>query len=444
VIISYFSGLVIGKLKGEKIKKYVLTISILLLISALFVFKYYNFFITNFRGVVLFLDWNQSIKTLKLILPVGLSFYTFQSISYVLEVYKGCQKPERHFGIYALYIMFFPQILAGPIERSYNMLPQFRKEHKFEYERVVRGMRLILWGAFLKVIIADRAAVVVNLIYENLSNYSGPVLIIAIVLYSFQIFCDFAGYSNMAIGIAQILGFRLTKNFDRPYMSKSIKEFWNRWHISLSSWLRDYIYIPLGGNRVSKIKHAINIMVTFIISGLWHGAGWTFVAWGALHGFYLLFFDWMNILIHKYLKIYEKSLNRFDTLIQRFITFSLVTFSWIFFRAKDMSQVKYIISHMLINYKSDLLKFLNFDLSLFQKGLIDKDKILGLTVINWLVLITSIIIMSYVHRLQDDISIQKYFENKPVIIRWFIYYVFIIAIFYFATQGKEQYIYFQF
>jgi len=444
VIISYFSGLIIGKLKRKKIKRYFLTISILLLISALFVFKYYNFFITNFRGVVLFLDWNQSIKTLKLILPVGLSFYTFQSISYVLEVYKGRQKPERHFGIYALYIMFFPQILAGPIERSYNMLPQFRKEHIFEYERVVRGLRLILWGAFLKVIIADRAAVVVNLIYENLSNYSGPVLIMAIVLYSFQIFCDFAGYSNMAIGIAQILGFRLTNNFDRPYMSKSIKEFWNRWHISLSSWLRDYIYIPLGGNRVSRIKHAINILVTFIVSGLWHGAGWTFVAWGALHGFYLLFFDWINILIHKYLKIYGKSLNRFDSLIQRFITFSLVTFSWIFFRAKDMSQVEYIISHMLINFKSDLLKFLNFDLSLFQKMLIDKDKILGLTIINWLVLITSIIIMSYVHRLQDNMSIQKYFENKPVIIRWLIYYIFIIAIFYFATQGKEQYIYFQF
>lgn len=444
IIVDYFAGLLIEKTKLKPRKKLYLIISIISTISVLFVFKYFNLSMMGLGKIVLFFDWNYSQKLLKLALPVGLSFHTFQSLAYVIEVYRGRQKAEHHFGIYALYVMFYPQLMAGPIERSYNMLHQFHEEHKFEYQNVVRGLRLMLWGAFQKVVIADRAAIVVNMVYDKPTNYSGFVLILATILFAFQIFCDFAGYSNIAIGAARVMGFKLMKNFDRPYRSKSIREFWSRWHISLSTWFRDYFYIPLGGSHVSKFRHAINIMLTFLVSGLWHGAGWTFVVWGALHGFYLLIFDWIGRYTKKFFTIKSQNTSSIDNFIQTFMTFSLVSFAWIFFRADDMSQALYICSHLFNNLSTEFLKLTQVNFTLIEKFILEKEKILGLTITNWLIMIIAIFVMSLIHKLQETRSIQVMLEQKSAIFRWVIYYVLVLTIFYFASQGREHFIYFQF
>ncbi|EKD94504.1 MAG: hypothetical protein ACD_26C00034G0039 [uncultured bacterium] len=444
IIIDYIAGLYIQKTNLESKKKLYLIISILSTVSVLFVFKYFNFFVGNFENVLNFFHWNYPIKLLKFVLPVGLSFHTFQSLAYVIEVYRGRQKAETHFGIYALYVMFYPQLMAGPIERSYNMLHQFHEEHKFEYESVVRGLRLMLWGAFQKVVIADRAAIVVNIVYEKPDNYSGPILILATTLFAFQIFCDFAGYSNIAIGAARVMGFDLMKNFDRPYQSKSIQEFWTRWHISLSTWFRDYVYIPLGGNRVSKLRYGINIMIAFLVSGLWHGAGWTFVIWGGLHGFYLLIFNWADSFNKRFLKMGVKSSNWFDNFIQTFITFSLVSFAWIFFRARDLDQALYIVTHLFSNLNDSLRLFSYLSPSFIKVLFVEREKILGLTLNNWIVMMLSILVMYYIHKLQNTKSIHQFMEEKSLIFRWVIYYVLVLVIFYYAAQGQEHFIYFQF
>lgn len=271
------------------------------------------------------------MDALKLLLPIGLSFHTFQSLSYVIEVYRGHQKAERNFGIYALYVMFYPQLVAGPIERPKNLLHQFYEEHYFDYQRVVDGLKLMLWGLFKKVVIADRLSVLVNEVYGNPSGHQGFLLVIATVFFAFQIFCDFSGYSDMAIGSAQVMGFKLMDNFNRPYFSKSIAEFWKRWHISLSSWFRDYIYIPLGGNRVPQWRMCCNLFLTFLLSGLWHGANWTFVIWGGLNGFYMVF----SILTHDPRKklVQWTGLDRHPKAhkyLNVMVVFSLVCLGWIF------------------------------------------------------------------------------------------------------------------
>lgn len=445
IIVDFIAGLLIEKARSKSKKKLLLIISILSTVSVLFVFKYFNFFMLSIDGVVRFFNWNYSILLLKLALPVGLSFHTFQSLAYVIEVYRGRQKTETHFGIYALYVMFYPQLMAGPIERSYNMLHQFHEEHIFEYNNVVYGLRLILWGAFQKVVIADRAAIVVNMVYDKPDSYPGTVLIIATILFAFQIFCDFAGYSNIAIGAARVMGFNLMKNFDRPYQSKSIQEFWSKWHISLSTWFRDYVYIPLGGSMVSESRHAVNILLTFLISGLWHGAGWTFVIWGGLHGLYLLIFNWMTKLNKNILKLGTNSSNWLDNFFQTAITFSLVTFAWIFFRAKDLDQALYIVTHMFSNTIQEVLKTLSyFNLPLIKYLILERQKILGLTINNWIIMICAIFVMYCVHKLQDRIHVHQFLDRKPIIFRWIVYYILALIIFYYVAQGQEHFIYFQF
>lgn len=445
IIVDFIAGLLIEKAQSKSKKKLLLIVSILSTVSVLFVFKYFNFFMLNIDGIVRFFNWNYSIFLLKLALPVGLSFHTFQSLAYVIEVYRGRQKAETHFGIYALYVMFYPQLMAGPIERSYNMLHQFHEEHKFEYNNAVYGLRLMLWGAFQKVVIADRAAIVVNMVYDKPDSYSGIVLIIATILFAFQIFCDFAGYSNIAIGAARVMGFNLMRNFDRPYQSKSIQEFWTKWHISLSTWFRDYVYIPLGGSRVSEFRRALNIMITFLISGLWHGAGWTFIIWGGLHGLYLLIFNWTYKFNKNILKLGTRTSNWFDRLIQTSITFSLVTFAWIFFRAKDLNQALYVVNHLFDGIGYDVVTLIsNLNFEHVKYLMIEREKILGLTLNNWITMIGAIVIMFFVHKLQNTKNINKFLESKPLIIRWTIYYVLALIIFYYAAQGQEHFIYFQF
>jgi D-alanyl-lipoteichoic acid acyltransferase DltB (MBOAT superfamily) len=342
IIIDYFAGILIAKSSGRK-KKLFLIISILSNIGMLFVFKYFNFFNANFGVLAELIHWNYSISSLSLILPIGLSFHTFQSLSYIVEVYYGRQKTERHFGVFALYVMFYPQLVAGPIERPQNLLHQFHDKHYFKIERFFSGLRLIIWGLFKKVVIADRVSIFVNQIFNNVQDYTGPYFILATFLFAFQIYCDFSGYSDMARGLARTMGFELMVNFKAPYFAKSISDFWRRWHISLSSWFRDYVYIPLGGSHVSNWRWQYNLFITFLLSGIWHGANWTYVIWGGLNGFYLVFALWTNKINLRIAQILKLENTAFQKIYQTIITFILVCIGWIFFRAQSVSEAWYIL-----------------------------------------------------------------------------------------------------
>ena len=334
IFVNYFSALRIYSEKRKRHKKRILIFSMLVDFGLLFIFKYLGFM--NDTLLALFGN-NWPVETLNIILPMGISFYTFQAASYTIDVYRGDIKPERHFGIFALFVMFFPQLVAGPIERSRNLLPQFYEKHGFDAHRVVSGIRIMLWGFFKKIVIADRAAIAVNTIYNSAFDYKGLYLTAATVLFAFQIYCDFSGYSDIAKGCARVLGFDLMDNFKNPYLSKSIKEFWRRWHISLSTWFMDYVYIPLGGNREGEAKKDRNLLITFLVSGLWHGANWTFVLWGGLHGIYQVIGQLtlgMRRRVKKLLHLYD---NKIGGLISVIITFGLVCFGWIFFRANTAS-----------------------------------------------------------------------------------------------------------
>ncbi|MGE0267465.1 MAG: MBOAT family protein [Candidatus Omnitrophota bacterium] len=278
-----------GKLQDPSRNKKYLFISLFCSLGILFAFKYFNFFSDSLRTGLNYFNIFIDLPYFNVLLPVGISFYTFQTLSYSIDVYRGKQKPEHHFGKFLLFVIYFPQLVAGPIERSTNLLPQFHQKFEFDYERIKSGLLLMGWGLFKKIVIADRAAVLVNQIYNNPHDFKGLPLILATYLFAFQIYCDFSGYSDIAIGSARVMGIRLMKNFDLPYFSQSIAEFWRRWHISLSTWFRDYMYIPLGGNRLGKIRWYCNLLIIFLVSGLWHGARWTFIIWGALHGLYLVF-----------------------------------------------------------------------------------------------------------------------------------------------------------
>ncbi|HOD52534.1 MAG TPA: MBOAT family O-acyltransferase, partial [Candidatus Hydrogenedentes bacterium] len=281
-ILDYVAGLGIGSTNNPRVRTLFLLMSLIGNFGMLFTFKYFNFFTSNFE--FLFDFYRIPKPALQVLLPVGISFYTFQTLSYTIDVYRGEQKPERHFGYFALYVTFFPQLVAGPIERSTRLLPQFFVKHDFDYERLRSGLLIMMVGFFKKLVIADRLSIYVDEVYNNPGKYHGLPVIAATYFFAFQIFCDFAGYSDIAIGSARIMGFELMQNFRRPYFATSISDFWRRWHISLSTWMRDYLYVALGGNRVSKLKWYRNLILTFVLSGLWHGAAWTFVIWGFFHG----------------------------------------------------------------------------------------------------------------------------------------------------------------
>jgi alginate O-acetyltransferase complex protein AlgI len=287
-LVDYGCGLRMGSIAGKARRKKWLLVSLTSNLGLLFAFKYFNFFNESARAVFDRFNIFYDVPAFDLLLPVGISFYTFQTLSYSIDVYRGRQRPERHLGIFALYVSFFPQLVAGPIERSTHLLPQFFQPHRFEYDRVTSGLRLVLWGFFKKVVVADRLALYVNAVYNDPSAHTGPTILLATYFFAFQIYCDFSGYSDIAIGTARVMGYDLMQNFRRPYFARSISEFWSRWHISLSTWFRDYLYIPLGGNRVPRWRWYVNLFAVFLISGLWHGANWTFVVWGALHGTYLI------------------------------------------------------------------------------------------------------------------------------------------------------------
>ncbi len=288
IIITYLSGIGISKADKEKklLKKKMFAIfSVVSNLTILFFFKYFDFVIDSINYLLGMINLKLLTPSFDVLLPVGISFYTFQALSYTIDVYrKENFKVERHLGKYALFVTFFPQLVAGPIERSENLISQFYEEHYFDYQRVKSGLLLMLWGLFEKIVIADRTAIIVNQVYNNLEQYTGFEIVVATIFFAVQVYCDFCGYSDIAIGAARVMGFHLMTNFRQPYFSQSIKEFWRRWHISLSSWLKDYVYIPLGGSRCSRVKKYRNLMITFLVSGLWHGANWTYVAWGGSWG----------------------------------------------------------------------------------------------------------------------------------------------------------------
>lgn len=359
-IVTYLSALGIGHFVEKKKKEFCLVSSIILNLSILFLFKYYNFLASNIEMILQTSKLGIDIPEFSMLLPVGISFYTFQALGYSIDVYRSTTKVEKDFPTYALFVSFFPQLVAGPIERSNNLLPQFKQQHRFDYDDVMAGVRLMVWGYFLKLVMADRCGIYVDAIFNNVDKHNGGSFLIASLLFPFQIYGDFAGYSLIAIGVARILGFQLMENFHRPYFACSIGEFWRRWHISLSTWFRDYVYIPLGGNRVGRIRHYFNLLVTFVVSGIWHGANWTFFCWGSLHGVLLC--------IEKLFGIGKIQYSGFRKFCHWLVTFALVCLAWILFRANNLDDAKRVITGIFVNQglpKPEFANFITIGLALF-------------------------------------------------------------------------------
>ena len=341
-LIDYVAGLEIEKAEREGRRRLYLGLSLFCNLSLLVVFKYFNFLTGSLRSASHLFGLQYDPPLLAIILPVGLSFHTFQAMSYTIEVYRRRVPAEKNLLEYALYVAFFPQMVAGPIERPYELLPQFHREPKVTYEGVRAGMVQALWGLFKKMVLADNVADFVKLIYDAPRHYNGSALVLATLLFSIQIYCDFSGYTDIALGLARMMGYELRINFMQPYFSRSVGEFWRRWHISLSTWFRDYVYIPMGGNRVKLSRHYLNLMITFVISGLWHGANWTFVAWGFLHGLYLIVAQATAPFRPHFTRV-----PRLQAFLKTVFTFALVTYAWIFFRANTLQDSWFIATHLL-------------------------------------------------------------------------------------------------
>jgi alginate O-acetyltransferase complex protein AlgI len=423
IIIDYFAGIYLEKTQGS-VKKGLLILSLFANIGVLAVFKYYNFLNDNLTAILHGAGYQNPIPYLSILLPIGLSFHTFQAMSYTIEVYRNNQKAEKNFGIYALYVMFYPQLVAGPIERPQNLLHQFYEKHKFDYNRVVEGLKLMLWGFFKKLVIADRLAIYVDSAYNFPEQHSGVTLILATVFFAFQIYCDFSGYSDIAIGAARVMGFKLMTNFNRPYFSKSISEFWKRWHISLSTWFKDYLYISLGGNKVSIPRWYFNLFFVFLVSGLWHGANWTFIIWGALNGVYLVFALIRDRIQMKYFKQPGRhNVNRTSDFINIIITFILVCFSWIFFRANTVSDAFLIIKKILS--PSGPLFYENFSILIFS--------FFGIFTL-----------LAYEFKNEFFRGSFSLLNNKNWYIRYISYALVVILILLFGVFDGGQFIYFQF
>jgi alginate O-acetyltransferase complex protein AlgI len=344
IVIDYFAGIFLEQEQNHSKKKYYLIASLIANIGVLAVFKYYNFLNTNLTALTSVLHLRNPIPYLNILLPIGLSFHTFQAMSYTLEIYYGRQKAERHFGIYALYVMFYPQLVAGPIERPQAILPQFHQRQHFSLENARLGLNLIAIGLFKKIVVADRLALYVDELYANVHGANTISALLAVIFYTIQIYCDFSGYSDIARGTAKFMGFDLMLNFDFPLLSKSMTDFWRKWHISLSSWFRDYVYIPLGGNRVSKALVCFNLFITFLLSGLWHGAAWTFIVWGILHSIALMY----EFLTRKTRAELGRKIPEFlNNTLSWLFTVSFVCFAFIFFRADSFGKAKAVIQKIL-------------------------------------------------------------------------------------------------
>lgn len=426
-VVSYGAALLMEQTKTPGKRKACLIGALLISLGVLFFFKYFNFIsesVTTFLGRIAI---PVEPYTLNLMLPVGISFYTFQTLSYVIDVYKGEVKATRHFGKYATFISFFPQLVAGPIERTRNLLPQIEGEHTFDCDKAIAGAKLIAWGFFKKIAIADTISVYVDLVYEHLELYRGFPLVIATALFAFQIYCDFSGYSDIAIGVAKLLDIDLMTNFKSPYFSSSIKEFWSRWHISLSTWFRDYVYIPLGGNRVGPFRHGLNLMVTFLVSGLWHGANWTFVLWGGIHG--------LGQIIEG---AFRRGKKQRRTWYGCLLTFVFVCFAWIFFRANSISDSWYVISH-LFSGLTDLKSYVVNGILVFRGTSLAGQGLSGL--VQAFLCILTLTVYDF-FALKQDVWTRIGRWAKPV--RYALYFALLFVILYSRQLGEYEFVYFQF
>lgn len=427
IVIDYYAGILIENASGKK-RKGLLVISLIANIAVLCIFKYYNFFNDNVSWLGECFGFSNPIPELSILLPIGLSFHTFQAMSYTIEVFRGNQPAERHFGIYSLYVMFYPQLVAGPIERPQNLLFQFRRKVDFDYNRVVSGLKLMVWGLFKKVVIADRLAIVADAVFQNPEQYNSFSLAIGVLFFTFQIFCDFSGYSDIAIGASRVMGIKLMKNFDGPYQSKSIKEFWSKWHISLSTWFKDYLYISLGGNRVSVPRWYLNLFIVFVISGFWHGANWTFIIWGGLHGCFLLFEA-------AFPNKKNKKISGAKSFLNWSRTFFLVSLAWVFFRAETVEKAWSII------YKgfSGIPKL--FDTTISGTSPFEY---LGVSQFDLALSFCLILFLEIIHFVQRKNDVQNWLARQPQLLRWSIYYSAILAILFLGVFESRQFIYFQF
>ncbi len=423
--VSYTAGWLIHRFSDNlRRKRRILAACIATCFAVLFVFKYFNFAVGSICGLVTFFGYPVHEVSLKLLLPVGISFYTFQTASYVIDVYRGTVPAEKHFGYYALFISFFPQLVAGPIERPGNLLPQLRqKNRRFDYNKAVDGLKLMTWGFYKKMAVADRIGPYVDVVFDNVHAHNGGALLIASLLFTIQIYCVFSGYSDIAIGTAKLLGIDLMTNFRTPYFSGSIREFWGRWHISLSQWLRDYIYIPLGGNRKGRARQSINIMITFLASGLWHGAGWNFVLWGGMHGVGQVA---ENVIFPK--GKCEKGIAKVLRTIGTFIFCSL---AWIFFRCANISDAWYAVTHLWAGVGRGYISA-----GLSQMGLGRMS--LGICMLAIMILVA----VDYIISKKNVIETLK---ARPVVLRWTLYLALVLAVIFLSpVGGNGQFIYFQF
>lgn len=397
-------------------------------LGVLFFFKYFNFVSESVTAVFRLFAIQMNPVLLNLLLPVGISFYTFQTLSYVIDVYKGDVKAEHHFGYYATFISFFPQLVAGPIERTNNLLPQIKAEHKFDYDQATYGLKLMAWGYFKKIVIADTLSQFVSKVYDAPQGFSGFALVLATVFFTLQIYCDFSGYSDIAIGTAKLFGINLMTNFKSPYFSQSIKEFWSRWHISLSSWFRDYVYIPLGGSRVGKIRHAVNLLITFLVSGLWHGANWTFVIWGGIHGLGQVI---ENAIVPKK-KLKEKSTGC-EWIIRVLCVFAFVSFAWIFFVSNSLEDAVYVISHLFTGIASPI--------SYLHDGFSN----IGLGKVELVFLTPSLLLLCVYDYYELKENVISAISAKRTVVRWIIYLAFCVwMIMMLPVVNSAEFIYFQF
>jgi alginate O-acetyltransferase complex protein AlgI len=472
--------------KPQRVKKLCVAASLIINLGILFIFKYFNFFSSSLKELFTLFGFSYNVPAFTLLLPVGISFYTFQALSYTIDVYRGTREPERHLGIFALYVSFFPVILSGPIERSTTLMPQFYKEMAPDYSRMADGLKLIAWGAFQKLVIADRLTTYVNQVYGNPQAVTGLPLLFGTYIFVLQVYCDFAGYTDIAIGSAQVLGFKLIPNFRRPFFAQTLGEFWRRWHISLISWFRDYLYIPLGGNRVLPIRFYFNMMLVFSLSGLWHGAQWTFVIWGAMNGVILiisrmseklrnavretLFSGIAKIPAAAYfvlcvlaaaLALFGKPTGvatgdgarisasafavfalvlgglrvkgvpyvRFVLVVKKLmmilITFHLFILGAVFFRARSVADALYVITH--------------FPGTNFGQLMMSYD------VVQFLLMILLVVFLLVIHYIQETRgSIRELLKQRPAWIRWALYFFLCSSILLFGVRGSQQFVYFQF
>jgi len=418
IVIDYVAAIYIEKTEGAR-RKMLLIVSIVSTCMVLVIFKYLGFFNQNMIVLSHYLDFDYPDRVLNIILPIGLSFHTFQSLCYVIEVYRGNYKAEKHFGVYSLYVMFYPQLVTGPIERPYNLLRQLREVKTFQLDNVTRGLRLILFGFFIKMVIADNLAVYVDQIYENPAIYNSWSILSGLLFYSFQIYCDFFGYSTIALGCALTMGYNITNNFKTPYLAKNITEFWHRWHISLSTWFRDYVYFPMGGSRVKTPRWVFNIAFVFMLSGFWHGANWTFIFWGGA-------FAVIYIIEHLIRKTFtydfskNKLMNTLISGVRILKNFVLVTIIWVFFRSVDLKHIKLMYSSIIQNF--------NIKDDFFVDHRI------------WLFLALFILIDVVIRKSRFD----TWCGNRSFVVRWAIYAVMLFLIVAFASVNSFPFIYFQF